>query len=87
LAGDGSVGIRVTEDKFCSDLIYRLRVPIVSSSANISGQPAPAVYTEIDEAIKQSVDYIVPLRQDETEKTSASSIIKLETDGRFKILR
>jgi L-threonylcarbamoyladenylate synthase len=87
IAEDGSVGIRVTSDDFCIELIDRFRKPIVSSSANKSGQMAPPTFMDISDAIKKAVDYIVPLRQDESEKKSASSIIKLEVDGRFKIIR
>lgn len=87
LAEDKSVGIRITEDEFCSDLIDRFRKPVVSTSANRSGANPPANYSEIEERVKEAVDYIVPLRQEETEKQIASSILKLEIDGRFKILR
>ena len=62
LAEDGSVGIRVTGEAFSKELCFRFRKAIVSTSANISGQPSPANFSEISEEIKQAVDYIVGLR-------------------------
>jgi len=87
IASDGSLGIRIVEDEFCSSLISRLRKPLVSTSANVTGKTAPGNYGEISEKIKEVVDYIVPLRQEETDKKTASSIIKIEIDGQFKIIR
>lgn len=87
IASDGSLGIRIVEDEFCSSLIARLKKPLVSTSANVTGESAPENYMDISEKIKRSVDYIVPLRQEETEKKTASSIIKIEIDGQFKIIR
>jgi len=87
IAGDGSLGIRIVEDEFCSSLIARLRKPLVSTSANISGEAAPQNFMEISEKIKELVDYIVPLRQEEPDNKTASSIIKIEIDGQFKIIR
>ena len=65
LAEDGSVGIRVTAEEFSKQLCFRFRKAIVSTSANISGQPSPANFSEISEEVKQAVDYIVEYRQDE----------------------
>ena len=73
LAEDGSVGIRVTAE--------------VSTSANISGQPSPANFSEISEEVKQAVDYIVEYRQDEVGHPKPSSIIKLGKGGEVKIIR
>ncbi len=87
IASDGSLGIRIVEDEFCSSLIARLKTPLVSTSANTTGETAPENYMGISEKIKGLVDYIVPLRQEETEKKTASSIIKIEIDGQFKIIR
>ncbi len=87
MAEDGSVGIRVTKDEFCEKLIGRFRKPIVSTSANISGTPAPASFDEIPEEIKSAVDYVVNWRQDDLSKNNASSIIKLDASGRFTIIR
>ncbi len=87
LAEDGSVGIRVTGEEFSKELCFRFRKAIVSTSANISGQPSPANFSEISEEVKQAVDYIVGYRQDETGRPKPSSIIKLGKGGEVKIIR
>jgi L-threonylcarbamoyladenylate synthase len=87
LAEDGSIGIRVCADDFCKDLISRLRKPIVSTSANTSGLPAPANFYGISQEIIRSVDYVVSYKQDDLEKYSPSPIIKIEIDGSIKIIR
>lgn len=87
LAEDGSVGIRVTSEAFSKQLCQRFRKPIVSTSANVSGEASPANFQEISEEIKQAVDYIVVSRQDETAKVKPSSIVKLSTKGEIKIIR
>lgn len=86
-AADGSVGIRVCGDQFCQALCSGLRRPIVSTSANISGNPAPAIFSEIESAIKDEVDYVVRWRQDDTRRAKPSGIIKISEGGRFKIIR
>ena len=65
LADDGSVGIRITQETFSRKLCERFRKAIVSTSANISGQPAPTNFNEISDEIKQAVDYVVTYRQDD----------------------
>lgn len=87
LPGDKSIGIRISEDDFCRQLIQKLRRPIVSSSANISGMPSPAFYNEIDPEIINSVDYVVNWRQDDVVPTQASSIIKLGVGGEIVVIR
>ena len=88
LLGDNdSVGIRVTSEAFSQMLCKRFRRPIVSTSANISGKPSAMTYSEISEEIKNGVDYIVNYRQNDKNKHSASSIIKLGADGTIKIIR
>lgn len=87
IAADGSVGIRVTNDLFCRELIGRFKKPLVSTSANISGTTSPSNFSEIKPEIINSVDYVVQWRQAETKKGTPSSIIKLDTSGRFEILR
>jgi L-threonylcarbamoyladenylate synthase len=87
IAEDGSLGIRVVKDDFCDKLISRFKKPIVSTSANISGQTSPQFFDEIEDAIQQGVDYIVNYRQDDTTPREASSIIKLGVGGTFEILR
>ena len=87
LAEDGSVGIRITQEEFSKKLCERFRKAIVSTSANISGQPGAANFSQISDEIKQGVDYIVQYRQDDTSTPSPSSIIKLNEDGTIQIIR
>lgn len=87
LAEDGSVGIRVTGEEFSKKLCQRFRKAIVSTSANISGEPSPAIFEEISEEIKSQVDYIVKYRQDDTQRAKSSSIIKLGKGGQVKVIR
>ncbi len=87
LSEDGSIGIRFTKEEFTTKLLQQFRRPIVSTSANISGQKSPAIFDEISEEIKSRVDYIVNYRQDDTNPARPSSIIKLWPDGRIDILR
>jgi len=85
--GDGTIGIRVSEEEFTSKLIQRFRKPIVSTSANISGEASPANFNEISEELKELVDYVVEYRQDDFEKAQASSIIKIGLGGEIQVLR
>lgn len=87
LASDGSVGIRVTREAFSQRLCQQFRKAIVSTSANISGESAPANYCEISEEIKAAVDYVVDFRREETGHPKPSSIVKLGQGGLIKIIR
>ena len=87
LAEDGSIGIRITSDPFCKELIALTGKPIVSTSANISGEQSPALFTEIDDRILEMVDYVVQWRQDETKPATPSTIMKLDKQGVITILR
>lgn len=87
LAEDGSVGIRVTAEEFSKNLCFRFRKAIVSTSANVSGQPSPRNFAEISEEIKNAVDYIVEARRTETAQAKPSSILKLGSGGEIKIIR
>ncbi|MBK3517263.1 threonylcarbamoyl-AMP synthase [Carboxylicivirga sp. N1Y132] len=87
LAEDGSVGIRITEETFSQQLCARFKKPIVSTSANISGEPSPQNFREVSDAVKEGVDYIVNFRQEETKNPAPSSIIKLARDGQVTIIR
>ena len=87
IADDGSIGIRITSEAFSSELIRRFKRPVVSTSANISGNPSPACFDEIDQEIIDSVDYVVRFRQDDTQKAVPSSIMKLGRSGEIKIIR
>ena len=84
---DGSVGIRICADDFCSELITLFRKPLVSTSANRSESPSPANFSEIEEEIKRAADYVVKYGQNDTRKRTPSSIIKVNDDGVIKIIR
>ena len=84
---DGTVGMRMTQEAFSKKLCERMRRPIVSTSANISGAASPALFSEISKEIKQGVDYIVKYRQEEKQKSAPSSIIKLGLSGEIKVIR
>ena len=87
MGSDGSVGIRICSEGFCNELITRFRKPIVSTSANISDTPAPAIFSEIDEIIASSADYVVRYNQSDITRNKPSSIIKVEDDGVIRIIR
>ena len=78
LPNDGSIAIRICRDEFCKHLIRRFRKPIVSTSANISGEPSPAHFGEIAPAVKAGVDYIVAHRQNDRQPASPSAIMRWE---------
>lgn len=86
-ADDGSVGIRIVRHPFCEQLLQRFRKPILSTSANISGHPAPGNYLDIEEGIRNGVDYVVAYGQDDRETSQPSVVIKLEPGGKFSFLR
>lgn len=86
-ATDGSVGIRIVKHPFCEQLLQRFRKPILSTSANISGQPTPKGYPEIAQEIRSGVDYVVEYDRDNTQQCQPSVIIKLEAGGRFSFIR
>ena len=86
VAADNSLAIRVVRDTFCGELIKRLKKPLVSTSANLSGAPTPASFKDIDKAIVQGVDYVVNWNRDKVNKRS-SSIIKIKNDGTVKVIR
>jgi len=87
VAPDGSIGIRLTSDPFCRKLIETTGLPLVSTSANISGGQSPATFHKILPTIREQVDYMVKWRQDDTNTATPSSIIKLEMDGTITTLR
>lgn len=87
IADDGSIAIRVTQEKFSQELCRRFRKAIVSTSANVSGSKSPQNFSEISDEIKNGVDYVVNFRQDEVSNPKPSSIIKLGTGGEIKIIR
>lgn len=87
LGENESLGIRVSHESFSQKLCAQLGKPLVSTSANVSGQPAAATFAQISDEIKQGVDYVVNYRQDDETPSEASNIIKLSSDGTFKIIR
>lgn len=86
VADDNTLAIRVASDRFCQYLINKFGKPIVSTSANISGEPTPRQFKEISAEILKGVDYVVNL-PDENQNPSPSSIIKLSNDGQVKVIR
>ena len=87
IAEDGSVGIRIPQHEFCRELVRRLRVPLVSTSANVSGEPAPKSYREIPKEILDAVDWCAPRRFEAGATGKASQIIKLGLRGEVEIIR
>ena len=87
LSEDGSLAIRICKEAFCNELIKRFRKPIVSTSANYSGNRAPENFSDIEPSLIELVDYAVKYRQNDRNKYSASSVIKIEENGIIKIIR
>ena len=86
VASDYTVAIRIPDNEFCKELIDRFGKPIVSTSANISGNPTPQSFKEIEAAILESVDYVVNLQREERNEKS-STILKVEDNGEILVLR
>ncbi|RKE92368.1 L-threonylcarbamoyladenylate synthase [Ichthyenterobacterium magnum] len=86
IAKDNSVAIRIPKNEFCLELIRQFGKPIVSTSANISGEPTPKSFKEISKEILKGVDYVVNL-PDEKNEAKPSSIIKISNDGNVKVIR
>jgi L-threonylcarbamoyladenylate synthase len=84
---DGTIGIRIVQDEFCKSLIKSFGGAIVSTSANISGYPPPGRFEDIDILIRQGVDYIVRHRQEEKVPGMPSTVVKINKDGSYEILR
>ena len=87
VSSDQTIGIRITSDDFCRKLLKSLGRPIVSTSANISGQPHPSFFREISPLILEKADYVVQYRQDDTTPSAPSRIIKIELSGNYTIIR
>ena len=87
VAEDGSVGIRIPMMDFCRDLVARLARPLVSTSANLSGEPSPHVFAEVSQEIRDGVDYVVEPYLEKGATGLASQIIKVEVDGQVTIIR
>ncbi|NTW24637.1 MAG: threonylcarbamoyl-AMP synthase [Lentimicrobium sp.] len=86
-ASDGTIAIRVVKDEFCNRLIGDFGNPIVSTSANLSGEPTAMVFSKISDSIKTQVDYAVQLYHDLFNQAKPSTIIRLFANGDFKIIR
>jgi L-threonylcarbamoyladenylate synthase len=87
IADDGSIGIRITHEAFSKELCYRFQKALVSTSANISGQPAAQNYRDIDPVLLEKVDYVCWTRLQEHHPHQPSSIIRLRKDGQIEIIR
>ncbi len=87
VAEDGSIAIRIVRDEFCRHVIKRLRKPIVSTSANISGEASPKFFADIPDEIKHAVDHVVKWRQEDTTAALPSQIIKWNNDGTRTVIR
>nr|WP_314662249.1 L-threonylcarbamoyladenylate synthase [uncultured Prevotella sp.] len=87
IAEDGSIGIRITKEPFSHELCYRFQKAIVSTSANVSGEPAAQNYRDISQEILDGVDYVCESRRQEHKPHTPSSIIKLAADGEVKVIR
>jgi L-threonylcarbamoyladenylate synthase len=84
---DGTIAIRLVDDDFCRNLLHRFRKPLVSTPANLSHYPSPTCFTDVDDAIKNGVDYVVQHRQQDSTPALPSSVIKWNKDGSLSILR
>ena len=87
LAEDGSLGIRISSERYSRELARRLRRPIVSTSANISGKKTPAIFPDIDETVKDGCDYVAEYRRDDIRGARPSNIIKVSEGGVIKVIR
>lgn len=87
LAEDGSIGIRLVKDDFCRKLIAKLNKPLVSTSANFSGEKSPLKFSDISQELINAVDFSVTENREKISQYSGSSVIKIWNDGRVKVLR
>ena len=87
LAEDGSIGIRLVKDEFCKRLISKLNKPIVSTSANFSGEKSPKSFADISQKLINEVDAVAEDQKNRVSEWEASSIIRVWNDGRIKVIR
>lgn len=87
LASDGTIGVRIPRMDFCQRMLGAFGRPVVSTSANLSGQPSPKCFAQIDESIKKAVDFIVPAKYEIESSGQASRIVKVNGDGSVVVLR
>lgn len=87
VAEDGSIGMRVVKEEFCHRLMQQFGRPLVSTSANVSGENSPRTFAEISDKIKGRVDYVVRWRQDEDVESRPSRIVKIDEKGKQTVIR
>ena len=87
VAPDGTVGLRIAKDEFCHKVVRRLGHGLVSTSANKAGEPAPAVYSEVDGRILRGADHVVNWRQDDETRVAPSRVVRLGKDGGVEVVR
>jgi len=87
VAEDGTIAIRVVKHEFCSNLIKAFGKPLVSTSANVSGTPTPAVFRDISDYIKSHVNHVVNVEQDNLQPATPSTVIKMDQTGNYVVLR
>ncbi len=87
LAEDGSIGIRLVKDDFCKKMISKLNKPLISTSANFSGEKSPMKFSDISQEMVDLVDYAVEENREKVSQYSGSSIIRIWSDGRIKVIR
>ncbi len=87
LAEDGSIGIRLVKDLFLKKIITKMNKPLVSTSANFSGEKSPMKFSDISKEIVNAVDFVAEENQDKISEFSGSSVIRIWKDGRVKVLR
>lgn len=84
---DGSIAIRIVKHAFCQQLLKKFKKPLVSTSANLSGQGSPRCFQDVNPIIIRGVDHVVDAGQDTAKNNQASTIIKVESNGRFQFIR
>ena len=87
VAEDGTVAIRIVRDEFCRKMISLFNKPVVSTSANLSGQPAPLIFSKIPKEILEGVDHVVNFNREAITRTKPSTIIRLLVNGEFEVIR
>ncbi|MBC8083798.1 MAG: Sua5/YciO/YrdC/YwlC family protein [Hymenobacter sp.] len=88
LAADGTIGLRVVlDDEFCHKVVRRLGHGLVSTSANLSGEPTPGLYSEVNPTLLRGADYVVSWRQAEATRTTPSRVVRVLGDGALEVLR
>ncbi|SNC60233.1 L-threonylcarbamoyladenylate synthase [Hymenobacter gelipurpurascens] len=88
LAPDGTIGLRIVrDDEFCQKVVRRLGHGLVSTSANVSGEPSPAVYSDVSKEIVRGADHVANWRQDDQTRASPSRVVRVLPDGSLEVLR